>query len=503
MSVEVPDQPVSSLSGAWRGCVGTGRLNLGLRHDHLESLKVVQAEIGFERLRGHGLFHDDLGIHRPYDWDGRPGVRHSFGYLDQVFDSWLDLGIRPFVELGFMPSALASGDQTVFWWRGNVTPPRDEQEWSGLVTATVGHLVDRYGIDEVSRWPIEVWNEPNLPQFWKDADQAAYFRLYELTVTAIKEVDAGLQVGGPAISPGADDWWEPFARFVTDRGLPVDFVSSHAYSSGPARQVPFGVHQALRPPATLLEQFGAPRRHLAGTRLAEVPVHITEFNTSYRPDNPVHDTAYNAAYLAPVVAGGGRLVDSFSYWTFCDVFEEVGIPTSILHGGFGLLAHRQLRKPTFHLYAFMARLGPDVLAVGEDHLVTRHADGRLAVLAWQPVDGTNPGDERRTVSLSLPVAAPAVYSHRHRVNEDAGNVFTAWRQLGRPHSPSSRQLDLLHEASRPAVEHAMLTTAAGRLGLDLHLARHEVTLVELDPVRDETEPWIDDASIPGYQAEDR
>ena len=86
-------------------------------------------------------------------------------------------------------------------------------------------------------------------------------------------------------------------------------------------------------------------------------MHISEFNTSYRPDNPVHDTAWNAAYLAPVLAGGGDLVDSFSYWTFCDVFEEADIPTSLFHGGFGLLTHRQLRKPTYHLYAFMARMG--------------------------------------------------------------------------------------------------------------------------------------------------
>lgn len=526
----VPSEPVGQLSDAWRRCVGTGRFNLALRSDYRESLAVVQAEIGFDLIRGHGLLSDDVGIYRPYDEAGHRGTRHAFGYVDQVIDSYLALGVRPFVELGFMPSELASGDQTVFWWRGNVTPPRDEREWVRLVKATIAHLVDRYGLDEVRSWPIEVWNEPNLSVFWKDADQAAYLRLYELTATAVKEVDADLQVGGPAISPGADEWWAPFADFVSGRDLPIDFVSRHAYTSGPSEHVPFGVYQTLMPPSSLLEQFGAPRRHLAGTPLAGLPVHITEFNTSYRPDNPVHDTAYNAAYLAPVLAGGGELADSFSYWTFCDVFEEAGIPTSILHGGFGLLGHRQLRKPTFHLYAFMARLGPQVLARGEDHLVTRHADGRLAILAWQPVDGSHSGAERHTVRLSVPLrpspghrdgsgasprqggveggaagtvsgSRPSAYLHRRRVNEEHGNVHTAWQQLGRPHSPTSRQLELLHEASQPAVEHAMLAIEDGRVRLDLQLNRHEVTLVELDPVRDETEPWIDDSRVPGYGQE--
>ena len=494
----VPDQPVSRLAPAWRGCVGTGRLNLALRSDYVESLRVVQDEIGFERIRGHGIFHDDMGIFRRYSHDGRAGVRHAFGYLDQVIDSWLGLGVQPFLELGFMPADLASGDQTVFWWQGNVTPPRDEREWSDLVSATVRHLIDRYGLAAVKSWPIEVWNEPNLTVFWQGADQAAYLRLYELTVTAIKEVDADLQVGGPALSPGSDEWWAPFADFVTSRGLPVDFVSRHAYTSEAPEHVPFGVHQRLAPPVTLLEQFDAPRRHLAGTALAGLPVHITEFNSSYRPDNLVHDTAYHAAYLAPVLAGGGDLVDSFSYWTFCDVFEEAGVPTSILHGGFGLLGHRQLRKPTFHLYAFMARLGDDVLALGEDHLVTRHADGRLAILAWQPVDGANPGAERHTVRLSLPVGGQAAYLSRRRVSEDDGNLFAAWRQLGSPASPTARQLDLLHDASRPAVEHARLAVSAGRVVLDLQLARHEVTVVEIDPAGDQTDPWTDDTRIPGH-----
>ena len=269
----------------------------------------------------------------------------------------MSLGIRPFVELGFMPTALASGDQTVFWWKGNVTPPRDYREWTDLVQAFLRHSIERYGLPEVATWPVEVWNEPNLVDFWQGADQAEYFRLYEETARAVKDVDASLQVGGPAISPGADEWLAPFAEFVTSRDVPIDFVSRHAYSTGPAQHVPFGVYQTLLAPQVLLDQFDAPRHELAGTGLAGLPVHITEFNTSYRPDNPVHDTAYNAAYLAPVLAGGGDLVDSFSYWTFCDVFEEQDVPTSLFHGGFGLLTHRQVPKPTFHLYAFMARMG--------------------------------------------------------------------------------------------------------------------------------------------------
>lgn len=509
----VPATPSGPLPEAWRRCVGTGRMNLALRADYQESLARVQREIGFTHLRGHGLLSDDMGVVRESTVDGRTHRRHSFTYVDQVHDRLLALGIRPFVELGFMPTALASGDQTIFWWRGNVTPPRDMGEWSALVTDLVRHLVDRYGIDEVRQWPFEVWNEPNLDIFWENADQDAYFRLYEASARAIKDVDASLQVGGPALAPGStvERWWGPFTDHVTSRDVPVDFVSRHAYASHEPQQIPFGAYQAFSAPSDLLEQFAEPRRSLAGTRLAGLPVHITEFNTSYTPTNPMHDTAYNAAYLAPVLAAGGDLVDSFSYWTFCDVFEELDIPTSFFHGGFGLLTHRQVAKPTYHLYAFMARMGAQVLARGEDHLVCADDDGRVTVLAWQPVGGTAAGDagDRHHLDLSLPLSVAGaacadgtgVFVLRERVNETDGNAFTAWRELGRPASPTERELDVLRTCERPAVEHSRLTVADGRVGLRLALARHEVTFVELRPVTETRYEGLDDRRLLGADDE--
>ncbi|MFI1922339.1 xylan 1,4-beta-xylosidase [Streptomyces sp. NPDC020377] len=498
----VPAEPTGRLSDAWRFCVGTGRIELALRRDYQDSLALIQREIGFGYIRGHGLLSDGMGVYRPYDHEGTRRTHHSFTYVDQVVDALLSAGIRPFLELGFMPAELASGSRTVFWWQGNVTPPRSHREWADLVRSTLAHLVDRYGLAEVRTWPIEVWNEPNLPDFWQDADEKAYHRLYEVTAHAVKEVDAGLQIGGPAVSPGADDWLERFAEFAEHRDVPVDFVSKHAYTSGPAQHVPFGVHQTLAPASGLLDQFATPRALLKGTRLAELPVHITEFNSSYRPDNPIHDTAFHAAYLAPVLAHGGDFADSFSYWTFSDMFEETGVPTALFHGGFGLLTHRQIKKPTYHLYAFMARMGPDLLARGDGHLVTRHPDGRITVLAWAPVDPTGeaPGPGRHPLRLSLPIVAREVFVRRSTVDDEQGNAYAAWRHMGSPRSPRSGQLDILQEAAEPARSHRRLTTSQGRAELDLTLSRHEITLVELTPLTDETPPWWDERRLLGGAA---
>ncbi|GAQ55373.1 GH39 family glycosyl hydrolase [Streptomyces acidiscabies] len=504
--IRVPAETVGSLPTAWRHCVGTGRTELALRRDYFDSLKLVQREIGFQHIRGHGLFGDSMGVVRPYEHQGTRGLRHSFTYVDQVIDAYLELGIRPFLELGFMPEELASGSQTVFWWKGNVTPPRSHSEWADLVRATLTHLIDRYGLDEVRTWPIEVWNEPNLDLFWENADEKAYHHLYEVTAHTVKEVDASLQVGGPAISPGADEWMPRFTDFTDRHDVPLDFVSRHAYTSGPAQRVPFASYQTLAPARDLLDQFAVPRRQLKGTRYAELPVHITEFNSSYCPDNPIHDTAFNAAYLAPVLAEGGELADSFSYWTFSDMFEEAGVPTALFHGGFGLLTHRQVKKPTFHLYAFMSRMGEDLLSRGDHHLVTRHPDGRVTVLAWAPVDptGETPGPDRHEVHLSIPLAGtgtsgPEAFVRRSTVDEDHGNAYTAWREMGSPRSPKQGQLDMLHEASEPARTHFRLPLEEGRADLRLTLARNEITLVELAPLVDETSEWWDERRLLGRE----
>jgi len=240
-----------------------------LRSEYWERFRTLQADLPVRFIRCHGLLGDELGVVRRLEWQGKTTLVYNFTYLDQIFDAMLAHRVRPFVEWGFMPEALASGSQTVFWWKGNVTPPRVWDEWADLVTALTQHWIERYGAEEVRSWPFEVWNEPNLPGFWKDADQQAYFQLYETTARAVKAVDKAILVGGPAICGGQDHWIDDFLAFVTTNQVPIDFFTRHLY----AGQTP-----KLTTPELFYQAMSEPHRPI--DELREVRARTTELKPS-------------------------------------------------------------------------------------------------------------------------------------------------------------------------------------------------------------------------------
>src|SRR5665213_2021259 len=146
----------------WEHTVGSGHAPLALRADWQTQLRRCHVELGFRHVRFHDILSDDMGTLM----DENNRLLHSFFNADQICDYLLSIGMKPFVELSFMPSTLASGDTTVFHYEANVTPPKDDEAWANFIGRLVLHWVRRYGIDEVASWYFEVWNEPNLEAFW-------------------------------------------------------------------------------------------------------------------------------------------------------------------------------------------------------------------------------------------------------------------------------------------------------------------------------------------------
>jgi xylan 1,4-beta-xylosidase len=378
-----------------------------------ESLRIARDDLGVTMVRAHAILHDDNAVVRR---DSGGALKFDFTAIDATYDRLLGLGLRPVVELSFMPAALARDtEQTVFTYRAIISPPADWSEWRAVVGAVTSHLVQRYGIDEVARWAFEVWNEPNLIVFWPGT-RAEYLRLYDEAARAIKGVDARLRVGGP--STAAAEWIELLAAHAAEAGLPLDFASTHTYGNLPLD---------FRP-ALARQGFG------------DIPIWWTEWGVGSTHFGPVHDGALGAPFVLSGFFSAQDRLDGVAYWVISDHFEELGRPQRLFHNGFGLLTVGNLRKPRYWAAHLAAHLGDEVLAAtldgdGAGTLVqawaTRHDDGTVDVLAWNGTINAAlaAGDPRldRRVSLRVTGLEASHYQARlARVDDHHSNIATHW-----------------------------------------------------------------------------
>ncbi|MFU0827343.1 MAG: Beta-xylosidase [Lachnoclostridium sp.] len=471
-------------------CVGTGRMGLALQKEYQEHLKLVQDKIKFSYIRGHGLFCDDVGIYQEIEKDGKIYRYYNFTYLDRIFDYYLELNIRPYLELGFMPKAMASGDSTIFYWKGNVTPPKDYEEWANLVKATLTHLIERYGRDEVITWPIEVWNEPNIG-FWAGSMEE-YFKLYEYSARVIKEVDPDFKVGGPAIcGVDTENWLHSFFQFCQDKNVPIDMVTRHCYMAKQPKVVGRYVYQEMVDATDMINELKLTRNIMNQYDcVKDKELHITEFNSSYDPVCPVHDMPYNAAFIARVLSEAGDYAEDYSYWTFSDVFEEKGIPASVFHGGFGLVANYSIPKPTFYTFEFFSRAGKELIYRDENMIVTKDENDRYCIIGWSYHD---PRDGKTLDTISYEITMPAKVTQYFGITKDVGgkhcNPAQTWSNLGKPRTLNKEQVKILQEAATPFRTDEKVFAKDGKITVNINIECNHLVMMELLPVKDETESY--------------
>ncbi|HVY24295.1 MAG TPA: hypothetical protein VG962_13170 [Steroidobacteraceae bacterium] len=478
-------------------CVGAGRANEGLRADWQEQLATVQKEIGFKYIRMHGIFHDDMGVYKE-DKQGNP--EFNFQYVDSLYDALLKLKIKPFVELSFMPSALASGSKTIFWWRGNVTPPKDMNKWNALIHAFVAHLLERYGADEVHSWYFEVWNEPDLKDGFFTGTLDDYLELYRNTAETIKAECPQCRVGGPASAiPYAFE--TAFEKYVVEHNVPADFVATHAYgvtkgfldADGSAGTVldpdPNAVSGRMEHSHELIEQSGRPQMEL----------HFTEWSSAYTPTDYMHDQYHQASFILDKIKRASPYVNSMSYWTFTDIFEESGPRFTPFHGGFGLMNLEGIRKPAYFAYKFLAELGrQDVASDDPQSWITRSADGSIQALAWDytpvlPPHGENDQTFYRKELPARPKGKLQIdFDHlangRYRVTTystgyNHNDAYSAYVHMGSPSQLTRAQVTSLNKIASGAPDQTFeINVTGGSYRYEVPLFENDVKFVVLTPL---------------------
>ncbi|MCR8557219.1 glycoside hydrolase [Mucilaginibacter sp. BJC16-A38] len=444
-----------ALNTSFKACVGAGRANEGLRADWQQQLAIARKECGFKYIRMHGLLTDDMAV---YSEDGNGKPQYNYQYVDALYDYIISIGMKPFVELGFMPGALASGNKTIFWWRGNVTPPKDYEKWEGLIRNLTQHFTERYGAGEVKTWYFEVWNEPNLKDGFWTGSQADYFKLYQYSAKAVKSVNQAYKVGGPATAGAA--WVPEMIAFCKNNSVPIDFISTHSY----------GVKQGF------LDEHGSSgtvldknewsvsgdvlnsRKQIQNSAIPGLELHYTEWSSSYTPADPLHDSYHEAAYILKKLKQSEPAANSMSYWTFTDIFEESGPRFTPFHGGFGLMNIEGIKKPAFFAYSFLNKLGETELANRDSSSwACKDKKGGVQMLLWDYTytlpDSVNnqayyikdlPAKTKGKVKVNLSHIPAGRYTMEiYKVGYRVNDAYTSYVDMGRPGQLTLQQVKKL------------------------------------------------------------
>lgn len=449
---------IKPLRHTFRSICTVGRASDLLHQNILSILDEVQHTIRFKYIRFHGLLGDDM---MPVARDRTGKLHFNFMLIDQVLDNLHELNLKPWVELSFMPSCLASDpDKTIFQLPFNTSPPKDMEEWVSLVEALVKHLIARFGPDEVKTWPFSVWSEPDTPTSmfgWDDPD--LFLEFYRRTRQTVKAVCPEISFGSPAVlymrHNIAPVWIRNFLGYVVKNNCMPDFLSIHYYADMlPTADTSGRVELAPRTrfpsdPNDFRDFITDYQSIVQHAGMGHLPIYMTEWNLTFSHRNLINDTVFKSCYFVKNILENYDRLESFAYWSLTDLLSENALPETLFHGGMGMYTHNGIRKPVYHAMRLMQMLGDELIAQGDGYFVTRK-DSTLRIMTYHYVhygnlfaagesynitqtDRYGIFDMSRKLNIAIPLTnlpEKQYLLREYYVNQDNGSAFDHWLKSG-------------------------------------------------------------------------
>ncbi|WMJ89060.1 GH39 family glycosyl hydrolase [Anaerocolumna sp. MB42-C2] len=436
----------------------TGRAHDILLAKWRQQFEVLQNTLHFQYIRFHGIFNDEIGIITRF----KETYQYNFFYIDDIFDYLLSQGCKPYIELGFMPEVLKSDEQTIYFYKGHTCPPSSLSKWIELIQAFMEHIIGRYGRAEVLTWFFEVWNEADLKDFWSGTIEQ-YLELYEATVKTIKAYDQGFKTGGPAASSAV--YWDynilpDFLTFCSAKRIPLDFISVHCYpvsfrvlpESKNKRRIYHDINDLTR-------NFDWIYTQLSGTVFTDVPIHITEWNSSPFANDYIHDTAFMATFILHNVIANIDRVEQLVFWELSDLLDEDYVPFNEFGGKYGLMNRSGLKKPSFFALQALSRLSDEILSWGSDYIVTKSQNcyqilcfnhchysddftsGKENVLSYYDRYSIFEQGQKRQFQYTIVEQGDFSYEIvKYQFDRENGSIYDFWLKNGAPEYLTASQL---------------------------------------------------------------
>ena len=485
--------------------IGVSRARELLMENIRNQLRRAQEEIGFRYIKVHGLLDDDMMVYGEMA-DGSP--EYNFFRLDEVFDFLLSVRLRPLVQLSFMPSALAADPDKKVFWAGSVTSePKDMNRWAQLVEALTRHIVERYGLEEAEKWLFSVWNEPsssnNMFGFRNDE---IFFELYRRSYDAVKSISPSLHFGGPSSFSTYgknEDWLFAFLHMTDAFSRTPDFLDIHYYdidlSPFSGKSTKKWGELFLSPVEDSFQQFlDRLQKRLTEEGYGEIPIYLTEWNSTVSHRDPLNDTCFKSAYIAKNLLENYDRIAGFGYWLLSDYHDEFLQSRQLFHGGLGLFTANGIPKPAYFAYRMLARLGDTLVAHGKGWYVTEQRESYRIILynyyhyndAYAREIGVNttyterssvfPDKAKKVFTLSFPKLRGRCYITHTYVNEKRGSVFNTFVRMGGVEPLTPEDVKFLASISVPQIKKSVEECDSG-LMLSVTLEPLEVRLIEISP----------------------
>lgn len=499
--IAVPAEGVAELKHTARMFIGVSRARELLSEEIQRELKEAQREIGFRFVKVHSILDDDMMV---YD-ESKDGASYNFALIDKAFDFLLSIGLKPYMQLSFMPSKLARDrNKTTFYCDLITSMPKDMARWEELVYRLTAHLADRYGRREVESWPFAVWNEPATSEQLFGLDESDYFELYERSYRAIKRADGRIRVGGPshfAAYGKDDDFLFRFLARADAAGCRPDFLDVHYYDidmrqpyldeNGVKRYTP------LSPRAGTFKEFLLGLKDRLDRAGAHIPLYITEWNSTTSHRDMLSDTCFKSAYIVKNMLETYDQADGICYWLLSDMHYESRLNKKIFHGGLGLFTYNGIKKPAYFAYKLLAGLGDTLLCSGDGYFATKKNDEYRIILynychysrAYSEDIGINTSytdrysvfPEKRDISFELALDEPEGKFRicRQILGRESGSAFDDFVKCGACEPISAEDAEYLRKHTMPL---SACTFCSSPVKISATLKPHEVMLIKVIPV---------------------
>ncbi|MGE7854387.1 GH39 family glycosyl hydrolase [Bacillus paramycoides] len=507
----------SLIRHTWKNLIAIGKAKEGLHADVQWQLKLVQERCPFRYLRFHGIFDDSMMV---YTEDETGKSAYNFRLVDELFDFLLSVKLKPFIELGFMPSALAADqEKNIFYVKSYVSPPKSVDKWCELIDRFFRHCINRYGKEEVESWKFEFWNEPELKAFWPGT-MDEYMELYACTYETVKCISPRLQIGAPGrfITLDGGGFYDEFFAFCRERQCLPDFIPIHFYPQERLDSLEqteqCNVFNELDSFQKLIEEFGGvspnpdflkdrlanEQRLLEEQQMSGSDLYLTEWNSTAYHRELTNDTLYKAAYIVKNIIDNLDGIEGFGYWVLSDNIEETAASPDLFHGGLGLFAQYGIPKAGMLAYELLAKLGDRLIERGDRYIVTSgrggyqvltfnycHFDDLYALGDNSFIDAVNRYNcfkDVKTVKLELEFMGLPSGKYRvvtRKIGRKHGSSYDRWVEMGAPESLCPEDVEYLKAGARPRMTSQYIEVDNSQTCISI-LEPHGVELIELIPV---------------------